>query len=545
MNKNKKFRGKTRTKRPKEVEINIDRDDINKADLDEKRSGSFRKGKDKKNRAHENDISWYNHYPEYLSNVSNINYGYQLGSKLDYKVGGAYPGVNVFSPTTAGILTIDFVPTFGSAEGTVDSPINKVAIQMYAAERQKLGSRADYEANDNIMYFGAMDSAYLVYALGAKIYGCLRQSSPFNNYFMHPMLESMRCDYDSFATNMSDFRATINQFAIFLNSRLIPDSFDIFKRHMWLMTNMFMDSDTPKAQIYNFMLEGYYTYTEVTDGPSKLAYKALPRTGTNSKFTLGDYKNLVNSITVSLLNSTDIDQMSADIGKAFENSVFNLSLIPEEYMTPITYSKEVLSQIENITLTGNVISGDIIQEMTLPQHVSPRVKQDLMVLIWNNDQAETVAALKGGWTCKRSVNLHIPNPNEQDSMIATRGIVIPKSISVEGGKVVMIVGPRGTEVFTVGYMTYFNADKSLTNNSYTAIMVPGNAVHQAMMSKIAVWSQFDWAPSITYVAPDNKTLVRFQDIDMYSLVDSDQISEMHVCALFSEFYSDKFMNIRM
>lgn len=360
---------RSQSRRSKKVELNIDDSSINKADL----------------KGAENDYTWYTKYAQLFENVTGINFGNQVGSQLRWIPSQITPSANVFPPTAAGVCAIHYIPTLGAADQTLSSPLNKVASQMFAVMRQQLGSTASYDTPDIMLYLGAMDSAFQLYTMGAKIYGLLQMASPFNNYFLKRMCQANCIDFDSFDSNMSNFRAKLNQYAIFLSSREVPAEFDIYKRHTWLVQNMFTDSSTAKAQIYTFVPDGYYIYTEATSGPAYLKYTPFnyAQAGSTSLLTFSDWSTAINNIYESLLMSSDINQMSADIGKAFQHEVFTMQMIPENYVTPIAYSSEVLSQIENCILLGsglNTANGstgynywDIYQTVDLPR--DPRLVQ--------------------------------------------------------------------------------------------------------------------------------------------------------------------------
>lgn len=528
------FKGKGRDK---EIEVNVKDADINKADL----------------KGAENDYTWYTKYPTLFKNVTGINFGNQVGAPFRWNPSLVGQDGNLYPYTAAGVCGIHFIPTLGAANSTLDTPAARVAAQMYSAMRMKLGSTASYDATDIMLYMGAMDSAYVLYAMGAKIYGMLRYASPFNYYFLERMCTANNVDYSSFADNLANFRSKLNQFAIFLSSRLVPASFDILKRHVWMATNMFTDSETAKAQIYTMVPDGYYVYTEVTAGPGYLKFMPFNyATDASALLTFQMWTAALNNVYESLMGSSDIDQMSADIGKAFEGATFTLALIPEDYITPITYSKEVLSQIENCVLSGGYKartvnegdleygSFDIYQSVGLPK--SPRLVQRAYTTagLTTSSPAGLVNSIRSILLAKKLINFHWMNPTQEDIIVATRGI--PGAITLTTDNTSYGISGYGSEVYTMAVLWDLDADLEMTPTTYTYANQTSSGSNAQLMCK---WVQFDWAPTFWLVnydaSPYNAKFMA--DIDNYALVDWIQLADMNTNAVLSEFYSDKFPQV--
>lgn len=535
-----------RNGRPKEVEVDIERKDINKADL----------------RGTGNDPQWYAHYPGLLENVTGVNFGAPVGSELE--LGLPDDDTGGYNTTISGICTVHFVPTLGSCSriSTVNNA-NKVAMQLYSAMRWKLGSTASYEASDIMLYLGAMDSAFMLYALSVKIYGLLRVRSPFNYYYGEVILNSMGIDYGTFANNGENFRSMINQYAIFLSSLFVPSDFDIFKRHVWLLTNNFTDSNTAKAQIYQLMMDGYYTYEEASEvgGAGYLKFNAMP-----ASLTYDTWVTMINTVMGKILGSSDFNQMSADIGKAFEGATFSVALIPEDYITPISYSQEVLSQLENATLVGQVAADykpntaikndgnlNILQNIAGNQSIA-RIYQNAYFYP-NVTYSYTLANqqyTENLFNAKRILNMHKADVSRDDVMVATRAMI--GSVGVTTGETPSssltkpYVRPTeyGTEIYTYAVLTRVSRGSTtpvLDNIMYSFINGLPQDTGQigTILNFVSQWTQFDWAPMCMLYYSNHTPLLC--DVDNYAVVDDVQLKALHNCAVLSEFYSPKFPQV--
>lgn len=508
-------RSNTRGKRRgKEIEIDVPEKRINKEEL-----------------STNNDYSWYTKYPGLFSNVTGINTGTQVGSQLNWDPSALTPSSVFLNATAAGMCVIHYIPTMGSADAVLTSPANKVGSQMYAVMRQELGSTAQYDATDIMLYLGGMQSAFMLYALGAKIYGMLRMASPFNNYFLENIAEAHSVDFNSFSTNLSNFRSTLNQYAIFLSSRQVPAEFSIYLRHMWLLSNMFTDSDTAKAQIYSFMPDGYYTYVENSGGPGYLKFNKMPYAiDVNTKLTFNDWKTMINNVYESMMGSSDIDQMSADIWKAFKGNTFVLSTINEDFVIPIVYSQEVLMQIENIMLLGypaelsytvgnnTYKSWDIYQTTALP--TSPRLIQhgDCSLNLNATPTQTQYDNLNKLFAARKLVNFHKSEIPKEDVIVATRGIpgyvTLPATLPTSA-----VISPTaaryGTEVYTRAVLVDMNSTYTIQRTVYQ-YCTPDRGNSQQIAS---LWSQFDWAPTYFQINSGMNAFAFMCDIDMSAMID--------------------------
>lgn len=573
----------------KKFEVNVDDSSVNKADLKgfkggkknntNKRRGSKRANPSRGNKSYSrdsdengNDPSWYNHYPELLKNVTGVNFGNPLGSPIEFGYPTAFTSkINA----AAALCTVGFVPTLGSCyPSDIINNANKVAMQLYSAMRWKLGSTASYEANDIMMYLGAMDSAYILYALAVRIYGLTRMRSPFNYYFGENLLQAMGIDYETFADNASDFRAQINNYAIFLSSLFVPAEFDIFRRHVWMCTNVFTDSDTAKAQMYAYLPEGYYVYNEAPTGggPGRLDFTVLNTKPTQSTLlTYKMWKDAINDVMSAIIGSSDFNQMSSDIGKAFEGSVFQVSLIPEDYITPVTYSQEVLTQFENCILNGNIAVPNStytgVPNLSITQAVQgvqsvARIQQNAYFVpatpAWSVKSTQNMGWLRDLYNADKLLNFHKSEISNEDVMVATRGISGDyANITVTAIWDDNVISPKsyGTEVYTVGRVISLQYDQTTNKpsiiwsefTSFVAYQQNANVTGQINLplQLLSLWSQFDWAPNVTiWFGEDGGVLSadlrRYQDLDVYGLIDTVQIKALNNCAVLSEFYSSKF-----
>lgn len=339
------------------VEENIPESSLNAADLP---NG---KGK-RESRKRENDPSWYTRVPNLVPIAANFPFGAAVGTRVNLVYPNTIDGdgnlTQAFTSSlqsAPGIMTIHYVPTIGSVEEQSTSAINMAAIQLFAYQRSRNSRSASYDAPDLMMYFLAMRSAYALYAKMVRIYGTMNLASPLSRYLPVALVKAQGVDYDDLMTNMAQFHYLVNQFAYKLGQLNMPAGMSVIDRNIWLNSNIFMDSSTPKSQIYLYDQSVFHRYSEANENT---AATLIPKywedfaANKTKGMTVSEMSTLVTDILQPLLESEDIGTISADILKAYglENCI-SVSPIAENYMVMPTWSKEVLSQIENTWLAGS------------------------------------------------------------------------------------------------------------------------------------------------------------------------------------------------
>lgn len=587
-------RKRRKRNKSREVEVDVERTAINKADM-------FTGGSNRKSSGG-NDPSWYNHYPDLTSNAAVLNFSDPIGGVLDYgmptDVGTTITFDNTQS-TIPGICGIAWMPTVGKANASLNSPINKAAFQSYMAQRYKLSSVASYDPSDTALYEVAMDSAFTVYGFMAKIYGTMRLTNLWNRYLPQALIKNMGVDFEDIWANLSQFRALMNTYAVYLSNYAVPSSMDYFKRHFWLSQSIFMDGPTVKSQIYHFNLYGYYTYVEVTDGPAYCKWNTF-RNSQGNLLKFADFKTITSNILNALNGSQDINQMSADILKAYDGNIFRLTTIPDDFVIVPEYNEEVLTQIENMILVGeptNVKIGslgnataDITVDVTLPDVTSPRIVQNMlytdpvMTAIkstgYVNNQGNVSTALPYsaatcGYAAKNQIiNLHKNDPTVDDVMVASRGIV---SVESDGFARVKVTGAQpfsynvikpqncGSELFLYAQLTNANTLLAARGEAiYTTYMFDARNVsvydnpEPSYTSVASLWSCFDHAPRlvIMQLGPNEPSVSnanwdtttsyeinQYHDFDNYELVSNENLETMHTAAMLSLFYNQTFTDV--
>lgn len=521
-------------RRPKEVELNVDRSDINSADM-----RVSKKGKGFKVESEENDLGWYNHYPELVEDVANLSFSRPLGTKIpyDHKLGTVSHAIN----TIPGICVYEFTPTIGQASGVATDAINVASNKQYVFIRRNLSTYANYDAPDLTLFELAMDSIFLLYGSAARAYGVLQNWKVFNRYFAAAVITAMGYDYDDLSENMADFRAGLNQIAFKLSQFCVPSGMDYITRHIWMTSNLFYDSETVKAQTYLFRPAAYYKFTEVTEGPSYLAYTPI---NYGSPLTAKQILGILNNCISAIMNSQDCIAMSGDISRAFGfDNVFSVKPIAEEYMIEPIYSKEVLAQLENAVIFGNIMNNEVLSANITQQTnlgAGPNVRQILYATRGVTDAAYSAmnARLEN-----KILNFHTNDISPQFVMEATRLMCIPTNIGKypltgQATNTTAYYEKLGTEVVNAITFYYYDIDGNLLSNTVNDYCLEPSTVSSAT-AFAQLWSTFDWCAPLYFMSPSGSgetaggSVSVLLDVDNYTVLDQSDLGAIHDTALLS------------
>lgn len=505
-------------------------------------------------RSKENDPVWYSRFPQLLKDAGRIPFALPIGPTHNFNYtntgSGFYNTLDKVKNTTPGIMRLDFVPTVGNASNASD-PLNVAGNALFTFVKNNTSATTSFEMPDLMKYILALDTAYTLYSWLRRAYGISKWYSYYSEYVPLELVNSMGITPSLVTTHANDFRGLINHLAVKLSAFFIPKDIYYITRHMWMSDNVFMDSDTSKAQIYYYNPACYLQYEEGTAATVKgstLYYQDY--IGMTS---LADVEHFINLIIDPLFGSQDMRDISGYLLRAFgAGNALTVGAISEDYtITPI-YSREVLSQIENTRVglrTGykngtTSFRGTIVEDST--------INRGYLVAKYGYTFVGAEPLLPTNLLIERTLstdsellNMHMDSPNESDIFVATRHMYTglqqsPIQVKIPGGDVPLTIWQlksHGTEV-CIGAAVFLETSAgkfaSTTFNKnyvieYDAMTDSGN--HQGVtklwntLNTLMAISKFDWHPIL------NPVVVEFPDGSPasgtdYSLVPTDTFVEL-------------------
>lgn len=460
-----------------------------------------------------NDFSWYNKNPNLITGAARIPFGNIVGESL-------FP--NTTNPSSVpGIMSIGYEPTIGgvynSASKTFDSiGINQAAEKRYSFVVHANSRNQKYDAADLTMTQIAGADVFSMIGLGQRAYGTMTNYSAVNMYLPKALITASGFDFDDLQKNYSHMWFDLNQRINRANQIWIPKDIPLVQRWFWMNSSYYTDANSSKGQIYVFRPESYLVWSDskATTG-SSLSRKWLYEVS-EEDWLLGEkqlkwneYLQILDEMLESLLNSMDRGTMYGDVLKAYgAGDLFQLAELPLMYSAPITYSQEVLSQIENATICP-INTSDPMDIMQTPAGVIFQSWNPFPSTTADKDQSALLTASNHG---SQVLNFHgIAEPDVPAVTIATRlktGLcryLNMKQYTNTGTLAtynVVIPDSVGTEIVTFITMWQY----SYVNSSDPSYELIGTALKPffngsakpAELSPLIYeqWAAFDWAPWI-------------------------------------------------
>lgn len=528
-------------RRPKEVEVNMDRGRLNRADLIIGESS--------------NDPAWYSNIKPLLDDMATYPFNNPIGLTVDMKDSKNQTSTVEARYTVPGVMQLAFSPTIGQCNDP-NHAVNVAAQQLFTLTRQANSGAANYDRTEMLMLIIAMANAYMLYEELCRGYKAMQTYNYMNRYMPVTLCFALGFSTD-IQKNLKDFKGMLDVFAYKLSSICIPDQFDIIKRWQYLCQNIFKDSENDRAQLYVTRPDGYYIWTEgVSARPTYLKYVSIgDLTGHTQPVyqTVDDMYTAMNKLLDPILGSEDVGLISGDMVKAFgESGMVKIALVDENSMIEPVYNIEALNQIMNTTTVNPVdASLDITQALdntvTGPYLISnPYVIASLAVESpnYNNNLMNTV---------KRFLNLHDIEPSPDMVMTSSRFLsttVNKHPVDGQTNPVFDIV--CGTEVVnqvryfintasginTIGLETVIDMiPNSGTTNAERILGWSGNNItldNMVLLRHLALAEPFDFRPpyyvfegtaltdaeSVNFVCP-------MTDVDNYTTLDSTDLQNLH------------------
>lgn len=538
-----------------------------------------------------NDPRWYSLNDQLLFDTANVPYSWPLGNRLNLGPYGS--GLNNIS--FPGVMAIHTMPTIGiSKDG--NSPINTAARNIYSYVRHANSGGRNYDSPDLMMYLLAMDSLYSFIAFLKRIYGAVNTYNPENYYYPRAIVDAMNVDFDDIQQNLADFRAYINMLCVKVGSLCVPASMSYMAKHMWLYSGLYADSPSAKAQTYLFVPYGFLKWNRnASTQATELTF--IPTTGLSSgRMKRADLYALGEKLFNAAIVEEDVGIISGDILKAFgPQNVFKLDQISETYTVLPSYEQEVLDQIQNLIMVGDLWSSTgVNKEGTVVVSQDPNVDQGFITSnphFCYDDERQDVNYKPSGLNYLASskiVTFEYDNVTTYNTIEATRMTVCidPTSETFDTTNKVWHWGLNscGSEVACMARIYFFglqnpnnpqpgaslvllNTEKFHTGHAYTVIEPVDAGWNNSVAINIAMAfsdynflltmiSQFNRHPALIPVAAittlDNMTDQNITnmarsltngmifDVDKYAIIDPNTLANMDSTALISEFNVRQF-----
>lgn len=492
----------------------------------------------------DNDPSWYTNIKPAVSDYANIPFNIPTGTT--FQLGKGDNSIVSQSGTiqnVPGIMTFEVMPTIGAAQLPTDA-VNLGATQLYSMIRKANSGAKNYDPSDVMLTVLAMDSAYMLYEYLLRAYRSIGVYNTMNRYEPNALLYAQGFG-SSISTQMADFRGLLDLFAYQLGSINIPDVFSFVRRHSWLFSHVYCDSDNPKAQLYLYMPAGFYKYTEGQAGePTSLKYvKWSDLFGSDVITDLSTIRKAIDTIMQPILGSQDIGLISGDIAKAFgEDKFIKIQPVADHEALVPEFNLEVIEQMVN----SDVLTYDVGFENNAAITVDntstvsgPYLKQAVHLKVGAaNPKLNSGVAYR-----QRLLTTHTQDVTPDDVMVMTRmmaNVDATNQIVTSCGSDIVVncqiwqLEFSNTKLSPVPYVIDVKQD-------YVTDPVAGGSPNYAVASLTAL-ECFDYHPCLYFWVKADKLHFQhyYQALDNYTVLGDEQLRNIHHVAILSMFTCDGF-----
>lgn len=307
-----------------------------------------------------------------LSISANWSFANRLGDKIPTYKSANYINImqsisdrlidvndNFGRQSVPGICTIAVMPTPGLNEHP-GSALNVASYQQYGFLRSQISGSRPYSRHDMVMEWLAVDSCYMLSMACDRAIAAVNTLDQQNKYLAKDLVEAMGYDYDDLVANLANYISNFNVLKARLNRLTIPAVFPIVKRHSYMMSNVYLDTENPKSQMYVFRLAAIYQYDPARNR-LKLVSLVPSTTNLSATQTMGAYLSRLRQMLDGIFADSKYAQISGDIEKAYgiENCLSIGITLPNTALQ-IVYDPEMLYEIHHVRFAGNIFSNETL-----------------------------------------------------------------------------------------------------------------------------------------------------------------------------------------
>lgn len=503
-----------------------------RVNFDNTRIDKFKKDMDLKGKrdikqcSTDNDIKWYSRNPELLQAAARFPFYNVTGQKLPLTYKASLEVV-------PGVMVLDYVPSLGPATSKALKQAQD-SMQSYVVHANSRNE--SYDGADLMMLVLAGVEVFSAIAAGIRAYGLMRLYQEENAYMPSMLIQGSGFSPSDLKAKYSQMYYDLNRLIAASKQIWVPNTMPLMERRFWMNTNVYQDAETIKGQFYLFKQAKYYKYKydESTTGGGLVP--------TTIQFGMGtkwlDYVAMVDEMIEALVNDSDRGVIFGDILKAYgSEALYTINEMPIDYQTPISYNREVLTQIENATFC--------------PSNAPTSFTQLTDGTIHAVYSGETITSVLKGAPDVALLNFHQKEaPTPEQIVIATRLTAVGTVWTLGNGGVIIGASPvvMGTEYINQIRIYYNQWNPSTNTYGMNFLDYVHSNVNGPITKASLLWLKecFDWCPALYCDANTNTTISGsslaqfeanriFSDYENYTFLQNSDLERIHTMAVFSEF----------
>lgn len=435
-----------------------------------------------------NKVEYYIKSKELLDQVSQLSFQHFMGATPidDYEV----PTImRIFMNPAPGLTYQGATPSILHPD---KSGLNLAAIKLYVKLSMHSGRNMTYQPQDVATMILALSQIFAMHSYVRRLFGTVNISNVYNRMFPKAAVEAMGIDYDDFVASYSDYRTRYNALVATVNKVPILFNCGYLEKSATQYDFMFTDDESPLSQIYMYLPASTWILDEQSyqGGTILHTVDVVPSTGTRTFGNL--FTGVIRPMVDALLTSSTLNLVYADLLHLAQSDptikFTTIDPIVDGFAVMPIHSYEALLHIHNMRQLIRPTYTKFGYHSTPLNDVYPDTENNTL---WYNPAFVKSQVTTG--TINELVLLDAPQPNPDPG---TR-LEMMRYVSTWTDNTFT---DDGVEYYQYAVMSdyYVVQYDVIQNNASTPVAWGDYWIDSNPISfqRLAVGSQFDWAPMI-------------------------------------------------
>lgn len=432
------------------------------------------------------------------------------------------------SKTNSTVMSILVNPSAGFTTGVgVQNSINLAGLSLYTKLSANNAKTSAYAPQDLTTLILGVGQLIALAGHCARAFGLARLFNYRNRAYPKTIIKATGIDYDDLVENFADYRNRYNLLMVTASQIPIPANIPYFAKCREMFAHAYLDMEgSAMAQTYVLVPETTWILNEQAEGGTALDVLTIqPETGQK---TMGALLGSLQAQIQELLNSATLNAVYSDILRVAEKEgmpLYAFTTLPDDYTVLPVYNSEIRKWINNLTIMGKPLDNPIMGDHTAGNKVVPDP---------DNNGIKYRPQFPVGMTAAIHpiLNFDSGNATVDDIIEATRLTCAYTVVSPGDGD---YTGECALPDYYVTRICAYEGDARTAVLSSVGLRFVDNAKPEVLleaMTTLAVFSNFDWGPTIYLIDNSWNFYDVIQDFNYFTTVDYEYLQSLQEAAMF-------------
>lgn len=437
---------------------------------------------------------------------------------------------NSVKRTNATVMSIMLNPSAGFTTGVGSSnSLNLAALSLYTKLSANNAKTSSYAPQDLTTLILGVGQLIAIASHCARTFGLARLFNYRNRAYPRTIIQATGVDYDDLVDNFADYRNRYNLLMVAASQIPIPATIPYFSKCSEIYAHAYLDMEgSSMAQTYVLCPESTWILNEEAQGGTSLDVFKIKADQNGQTKTMNTLLGALQSMIEALLNSTTLNAVYSDILRVADKEgmpLYSFTTIPDDYTVMPVYNKEIRKWINNLTVMGAPLDTPQDDSYTPGNRVLPDPAN-------NGVKYRPQFGLVMNSTINPILNFDSSDTTVDDIVEATR---LTSAYTMEST-------PSGAFTKECALADFYVTRLNLYEGSDIAGTISGVGLRFVdkdepkvlldAMKTIAVYSNFDWSPTLYLVDGSYNLYDVVQDFNYFTTVDYEYLSRLHEASMF-------------